>query len=280
MKASFRKILIPVDFTVNTSTAIRKACIMAGQNATLHLLYVQCYGYPLLSFDGYRFIMPNEKKDRAEAEQKLEKWVQWIEKHYDNITVTTSIDTKKAVQEGVIFSAMAIEADLIMIGKRSMHSWFPFLNVIRPEKIIEKTNIPVMIVKPGAENKAPNKIIVPIDDKVNENKIRMIETICKQKRATFFLLAFKESGSASNESISHTLSQYYQRIWFDLRGHAECRIENGTKNGRSILKIVKELNADAVILEQGVETKMNWLNSQIQDHIPADSGLQVLLVNP
>ncbi len=279
MKAPFQKILIPVDFTINTTTAIRKACELAGQNAALHLLYVQCYGYPLLSFDVYRFIRPKEKKDRAEAEQNLKKWVQWIEEHYDNLTVTTGIETKRAVQEGIIFSAMAMKPDLIMIGKRSTHFWLPFLNIIRPEKIIRRTNIPVMIVKPGAEDSTPKKIIVPIDDKVNENKIRIIEAICKQKKVTFFLLAFNESGHPSSESISHTLSEYYQRIWFELRSKAECRTENKPKDARSILKIAAELKADAVIVEQGVETKMNWLNGQIHDYVPATSPLQILLVN-
>jgi len=277
MNRSFKRILIPVDFSINTEVAIHKAYMFAGEDASLHLLHVQYYGYPLLSFSASRFIWPDEKKDHKAAEIKLLQIKQRIASESSGLSVTFDIDNKHDIQNGIINAAKRANSDLIIIGKRSRHSYLSFLNTIHPEKIATKTDAPVLVCKPGSLNTQTKEILVPVSDRIEEHKLQMIEAVSNSTATHTRLLAFNEYTDTKDLAI--TLSQYYQRIRLDYRGLAETQIVPTRFCPRTLLRIAKKLKSDLLILKPGSETKLNFMGGQIFDDLDIFSTLQVLLVN-
>ena len=72
MSIFFKSILIPVDFSINTEVAIKKAVALAEVGTAIHLLYVQnpiLTVLPTRSFkNAYQKL--NEWKDRIEGDSK------------------------------------------------------------------------------------------------------------------------------------------------------------------------------------------------------------------
>lgn len=277
MNSSFKKILVPVDFSLNTEVAIQIACKMAQKNAALHLLYVQCYGYPLLSFSALPFLWPDEKKDRKNAESGLQMWRRRIIAEHQDITVTFGIDTRHDVQGGIINTCREFNPDLVIIVKSSQHSWLPFLNTVRPEKIAKKICAPVLVCKPGSLNGFTREILVPVNEKIDERKLQVIEAVSHTNNIHAWLVAFDKN--INTPALSSTLSQYYQRIRFDRFGLADSRIIPSGFRPKKLLDIASKLNTDMLILKPGNETKMNFMGGQIFDDLDPLSELQVILVN-
>jgi nucleotide-binding universal stress UspA family protein len=279
MPASIQKILIPVDFSSNTQTAIRNSCLLTGGKAIIHLLYVQYYGYPLLSFDAARFIRPDEKKDHCEAKDKLEKYQLWLKDLYPELSVSFSIDTRHNVQDGIIAACADNEYDLIVIGKKSNHRWFPYLNIIRPEKISIKTGYPVLICKPGSMDHSPSRILVRVNLYLEECKLKMIEFFSQKKEVETYLLAFDGGVTEKTTHFETSSSYYYQHVRLHFRRQAHCQTEAGKYNSHVVLKLAKQVHADLLILKAGVETKFNWFGRQVYDVINPASAVQILIVN-
>lgn len=279
METAFDKILIPIDFSINSLNAIKQACDMADEHALLHLLHVQSYGYPLLSFSAARFLKPDIENDYQKAEKKLDELRQWVTERFPKVVVTTHIDTKRDVPQGIIHAAKSTGATLIVIATKSRHRWFSFLKTVKADKIQIRTSVPVMIVRnyiPGREWKS---ILVPVDNNVNEHKIKVIKCLCAKYDAIIDLVKFANE-DITDENISTTVRlQYLQRIKMRLRCSVKWQFAGGRHNAKSIKKFAENFHASLIVLETGKESRMNKLNGQIFDYINQSSPINIILTN-
>jgi nucleotide-binding universal stress UspA family protein len=270
---------MPVDFTVNTEIAIRKAIELADINGdiVLHLLYVQNYGYPGLSPFAYQFLRPNEKKDYNDAFRRLNEWKKTIEEQLPGIKVSVSIDTKNEIQKGIEKAAASICPDLIIIGKKSRHSWFTFLNTVVPSRLIRNTGVPVLTVKPGSIYNKLHAIVVPIGD-TNGGKMKMLQALCANKKIKVYLASFINDYNKSIEYYKYDITKYYQWLRTELHSEVEYSALHGRNRTIAILNFAKKVDADMIILNPETEAKVDWLNRHISDLVEPTSKLQILLV--
>src|SRR5436190_17528802 len=138
MFLSFKNILVPVDFSINTEVAVNKAIeLIDDGEAIIHLLYVN---------KNYSF----KKEEHSDHEKKLKEWKESIEYDYPNIIAKISVVQSSSIQNAIQRNAREINADLIVIGQSSMHSWLPLLKTVLPMRLAASTAIAVLTVKPGA----------------------------------------------------------------------------------------------------------------------------------
>src|SRR5687767_8592407 len=125
MTQFFTSILIPVDFSINTEVAIKKALVLAENGTTIHLLHVQRYpSYGLPSRILKYFIVNNSSTCFKTAKEKLNQWERKIENEGKKIRVITWIRVEDNIQRALEEMARKLEPDLIVIAKNSHHSWF------------------------------------------------------------------------------------------------------------------------------------------------------------
>src|SRR5580698_7935011 len=102
MAIAFNRLLIPVDFSLNTEIAVKRALGLIGaDNTILHLLHV----------------VPPGKKAAHQfrtwaMEKELEKWVSTIHAMQGGIPVKTHILKGRSVQRMIIECAGMIKPDL------------------------------------------------------------------------------------------------------------------------------------------------------------------------
>src|ERR1700761_848943 len=111
MAATFDKILIPADFSLNTEIAVKKAVELVGSDETvLHLLHVV---HPAKN-------AKNQFKVWV-AERDLHQWKYTIQQSGPHIRVKVHILRGTSVRQTIIECAAMLNPDLIIIAKQKNH---------------------------------------------------------------------------------------------------------------------------------------------------------------
>jgi nucleotide-binding universal stress UspA family protein len=273
---SLKRILIPADLTGNTEIAIRKGMALAESSSSIHLLHVQNYGYPGLSFEAYRFLRPDTKKDYERISHQLEEWKRLIE-NSTGINTFISINIKDSVQKGIENEARLLNPDIIIIAKHSHHVWMPFLNTVRPGKIAKHTGMPVLTIKPGSAHCKTKSIMIPVGAGPGEKTKEIIEIINKKNKLKVYLVAFIDDFREPTDFYQNTLTRFNQWVSMELRCPVEYTVLRGNNRAKLILEYAEQVNADMVILSSDKEIKTGWIRREILDMVLPNSKLQVLL---
>lgn len=272
----FKNILIPADLTVNTEVAVKKALELAGAETIIHLLYVKSFSASA-SYAFKFFAHSDSIYDEQHIGEQLEQWKCRIEKSVEGIKACTWVTINDSVQEAIEQKAKQLNAGLIIIGKKSHHSWLPFLNTVISSQIAKSTEIPVLTAKPGSLETTIKTIIIPMSGGRPEPKLEAVFAICKKINVKIYLVSFMDHNVPSNFH-SAALLMMYQRI----RSFSQCPVEytvlHGSNKARIILEYANKVSADILLVPPDIETRVGWPSRHISDVLPAASKVQVLAV--
>ena len=281
MSFSFKTILVPVDFSINTVVAVNKAVQVAdAHEAVIHLVHlVQAPLYLNLT----RAITSQDVIDRTgqlAAAQKLDQWKGSIEQAMPGIKVVPWIVKNGSIRETIEKKAMELQPDLIVIGKTSSHSWFPFLNTVIPGALAYETGAAVLTVKPGAMYNDIKTIVVPVSGSVPRHKLETLSALAVKFKVKVHLVIFLEDRGEPTEEAASSLLKIYQWLQQSLNCLVEYSVLKGNNKTRALLQYAEKISADMVLVDPHSETRAGWLNTHISDLLPADSKMQVLSVQP
>ena len=281
MSFSFKTILVPVDFSINTVVAVNKAVQVAdAHGAVIHLVHlIQAPLYMNLT----RAISSQDAIDRTgqlTAAQKLDQWKTSIEQAMPGISVVPWIVMNASIRETIEKKAREVKADLIVIGKKSSHSWFPFLNTVTPSALAYETGTAVLTVKPGAMYNDIKTIVVPVSGGVPRQKLETLSALVGKFKVKVHLVIYLEDGRRPEEEDASSLLKVYQWLQHSLNCPVEYSVLKGSNRARTLLQYAEKISADMVLVDPVSETHTGWLNSHISDWLPAHSKMQVLSVQP
>lgn len=270
--------MVPVDLSINTEVAVKKALELADLHCIIHLVYVERAGRDF-SQRLSRIFHPSsdEPGNIAEVEAKLLQCKNSIQDKDNNITVCTWRIYEGDVQEIIIRKAIQFEIDLIIVGKNSNHSILPFLNTVVPSVVACKTGIPVLTVKPGAIDSDMKTALVPISNNPAYNKMRLLTMMSKKKLASVYLVCFNSHGD--EQDCAGVLAQTHQWLRSNLNCSVTLAVLNGNNKAKALLRYAGNIKADFILLASDNETKAGWMNKHISDLISPRSKIQVLSVS-
>lgn len=287
MNKPINSILVPVDFSMNTSIAISKAlslCQEGNKDATIHLYHVQrlrVTGTPhMLSsvFAGYTRRQVNS--DIRSSSERLEQLKAAIAKQRKDIRVVCWVSFGEPVQESIIKKARQLSADLIIIGKTSHHSILPFLNTVVPSKLAAITGVPVLTAKPGSLHQDIKTVVIPIGPDFPGSKLEMLEALKNRSHPSVKLVIFGHNDHASTAS-KQLLFDTFRAFKRRYPNNVNYEMIDGRNRAKALLKYCHKVGADVLIVYPGAETRTgSWFNSHISDLVPAGSKTQVLAVMP
>jgi len=270
MVLHFKDILVPVDFSVNTELAVKKAVeLMQDKEGTIHLLYVR-----LSIFTG-------NGKDALPA-KKMNEWKLSIEEMYPGIHVETYLREGYSVQQQVQSMAIKIQPQLIIIGKHNYHKWFSFLNTIDPDKLGKSTSCPVLTVKLGSLHNKIRSIVFPVKTFVPNRKIDLLITIAKIYRARIYLVILTDSEKNAEPSpLCQAFVETYRLLKSSLTTPVEHKIATGPNLARASLDFARSINADMILISPDAEARISLLTrQQVNNVVKGNSKLAVLSVQP
>lgn len=264
----FKKVLVPVDFSLNTEVAINKTLeLMDDEGSEIHLLHVDK--------------STSLKKDAiSDCEKKLKQWKEVIEDDHPFISVHTSVEESNSIQTSIEKKAKEIGADLIVIGQSSTHNWLPVLKTVLPMRLAKSARTAVLTVKPGALHSKTKTVVVPVAGEMSGNKMQILERLCKKMRLNIHLVSFIDEKNDLPEIAASALLQTYQWLKAKLRCHVEYAVIHCNNKAKAILQYAEKNNADILLVYPKKETQLSWWNQHISDVLPADSRMQVLAIQP
>ena len=272
MAIAFDNILIPVDFSLNTEVAIKKAIGMADRDdPKLHLLHVAKPGGG-----------PKRRFARWNAEHELEKWRETIREGYPTAQVKLHILQGRSIQRMIVECAVSLKPDLIVIGKKNPPRRWSFFRGVWPDAIAKKSNCPVLTVKPGSADSRTRIILIPIRDFLPVRKLEWAVLLAKKYRAQVHLLAIQDQ----EQPKDWALPQVFLKAYNELREHLHHPIEYSTtgrhRSVRATLDYAELVMADMILLNPETESGISGLSGyrHISDLLRRDSKIQVMDVEP
>jgi nucleotide-binding universal stress UspA family protein len=270
---AFKKILLPVDFSINTEVAIKKAVdISYGKPATIYLMHV-------VRLPGSLFPSRVQKIAR-ERMNKLMEWKQSIEESVDHVSVFCLLENSLFVQECIIAKAKKLKVDLVIIGKQSHHAVLPWFNTVYPSSISMRTSSAVLTVKPGSLRHKTRTVVMPISDFIPTNKLEIIEALSKRVKVKVHLVTVL-SDSNNNRFSSFVLHETMKLLTHKYQCAVDFKVLHGNNLARTILRYADETGADMMLLNPGTETSVaSFPGISVTDLLAPASKMQVLTVQP
>jgi hypothetical protein len=281
MAAIFRNILIPVDFSINTEVAVKKCLeIIEPEKSVIHLFHVEkkLPNWPVSAGRFFRQFAKNPP-DHTSVTKNFNEWKTFIKKTAPFIEVTTESKKAANIEKAVIRKASQSNPDIVIVGKNSHHTTFPFLNTISPGRIAKETGFPVLMVKPGSLESKVKSIVMPVGLSVPKRKIELLVALRKKFRISIHLVTFLQKNPGTNEYAAFALLDTYkslQELAHCPLGHEVLRGDNIAK---STLKYAQQIKADMLLVDPEKETKLtSFSGKHISDVLLPDSRLQILTV--
>lgn len=284
MTKEINTILVPVDFSENTTVAISKALEYCPERpgVTIHLYHIQRIVMHSVASLYTRFISGYTRRqvneDIAHSKLRLEAFAEEIRGQRKGIKVLCWVSFGEPVQQSIIKKSLQIGADLVIVGKHAHHPFFPFLNTVMPVRLAAVTGIPILTCRPGSLQQQVRTVVIPVGSRFPESKLAITRALRQRAKVQVRLVTFEGERAGESESkdvLVRTFrafrSQFPDGIQYEV-------LERGNK-ALSLLHYCRNVGADVLIVEPGEETRVgNWSNSQIADHIPADSKVQVIAI--
>jgi nucleotide-binding universal stress UspA family protein len=275
MTSAFNKILVPVDFSVNTEIAVQKAIGLTGgggeERTVIHLLHV---------------IKPSKsavgKFNNWEAEKKMDRWKSIILESRTGVNVKTHILKGNSVEDMIIEYSGMLKPDLLIIGRQKGIRRWSFFRSVSPDAIARKSNCPVLTAKPGSILSRTRIILIPIRHFFPERKLELGILLAKKYKAQVHLLAIQGDGRLQKEDLSPIFLRAYHQLREKL--HSPIEYSSVTRHNpvKATLDYAERIMADMIVVNPETESGMHGFPAgrHISDWLRRDSKIQVLDVQP
>jgi nucleotide-binding universal stress UspA family protein len=272
MAATFDKILIPVDFSLNTEIAVKKAVELVGSDETvIHLLHV---------------VHPAKKTKNQfriwVAERDLNQLKYTIQESGPHIKVRIHILLGHSIGQTIIECACMVDPNLIIIGKQNNHRRWLLSGSISPDIVAKRTNCPVLTVKPGSMDNRTRVIVLPIRDFLPERKLEWAVLLAKRFKAQVHLLAVGEEAGPKDGLLSQTFLKAYHHLREKLHHPVEYSADTRHNPAKAALSYAKLIMADMILVNPQTESGVSGFTGfrHLSDLLARDSKIQVLDVQP
>lgn len=281
MSILLSNILVPVDFSVNTEIAVKKAIEMVqSPGAVVYLLHVKspCGICNNFFSRNQRSKMDKEKKD-SETLRKLKEWKIAIELTIPQTTVKVCM-LEGSVQAKIIQVAIQIKAQLIIIAKKRTPDFFGLFRSVYPNRLAKISTCPVLTIRRGSMQNKIKTIVVPVRSFIPYRKIELAMEFAKRDRAKIHLVTLQSKMAAWNTDRNY-LIETYRLLKSRLTNAVEYHILNGTNLPKATLDYATHIGADMILANPCTETKITGLTGKhMNDLLLASSKLQILSVAP
>ncbi|HEV2483099.1 MAG TPA: universal stress protein [Puia sp.] len=265
-------ILIPVDFSLKTDVAIKKAADLSRWGEIgLHLLHVANPGHgPKHSFRLWEI-----EKEFVELQEK-------IQVRYPQLRVKTHILQGHSIQKMIIDCVHLLEPSLIIIGKTDPPRPWSLFRSISPDAIANKSNCPVLTVKPGSAESKTRVILLPVCNFVPERKLEWAILLARKYRAQVHLLAIQSPQAAKEWPLPQVFLRAYDLLRENLHQPIEYYLTDQQNAAQATLNYAKEIMADMIVVNPKTESSAFGIAGyrHLSDLLRRDSTIQVLDVEP
>ena len=269
-------ILVPVDFTSKNKWAIAKGIEMANQmNCNIHLVNIV---QPNLfsSFTPYE-----SHVDRLNSYDQLKDLaVSYSSQLCGNGKIEVSLLEGNTTNKLVEY-IRDFEMDMVVLGLSS-NLFQRITSSTSVNKLVRKTNVPVLAVGSKGLIHHFKKIILPLYDELSLRRIRMATTLASSFRSTIYMVTLRQGNNTPEKIIKEGLEIAKSISRVSAQGvSAQGIILEGDNLAKTTIDFAKRINGDLIMINNPVEEhKMTgWLNKLYKKILSYGSEIPVMTMS-
>ncbi|HVK46639.1 MAG TPA: universal stress protein, partial [Pseudobacter sp.] len=251
MNKLFNNILVPVEFSKQTSQVVSKAVMIANQfKCDLHLVFVENGGMADADKHLVEVLTEGELTDYDVKMQELK--AEFLPLLEDGLQLLTVMH-KGSREQYIISYALQHAIDLIMVEKPRSILPMRFSRSFNINRISKKTGCPVLTVKGTAELEAIRNIVLPVDAHLPLRKVMFASYLAKHFNARIHLIALSEPGDEDDVEKKAYLYKTFQLLRENTNLNIECHTIHGGNIADTTLQYATDINADLIVVNPGKE---------------------------
>ena len=280
----FTRILLPVDFSVNTEIAVRRAVQLIGNTeSAIHLIHIFSPFQLVTKRPGefHLFFSVHKSSLYKENLKKLEQWKKTLEHTLEKTKVTSEIIISDNVEKSIIRKSANFHPFLIILGRHSFKSPTSFRFTISSSRIAHLTRCAVLTLMPGILPVKTQTVVIPVSDFVPARKISILGSLNSNMKLKVFLVSLKDVTSGPDSGTANAMIQTFRLLKTSFSCIVECKIINDTNLARGAWLFAQSVHADMMLVHPYSETDLpSFTDTRLVRTAGPASGLQVLTIAP
>jgi nucleotide-binding universal stress UspA family protein len=264
-------ILIPVDFTSKNKWAIAKGIEMANQmNCNIHLVNI-------VQPNMFSSFTPYESHvDRLNSYDQLKNLaVSYSNQLCGNGKIEVSLLEGNTTNKLVEY-IRDFEMDMVIMGLSS-NLFQRMTSSTSVNKLVGKTNVPVLAVGSKGLVHHFKKIILPLYDELSLRRIRMATTLASSFKSTIYMVTLRQGNNTPEKIIREGL-EIAKSI---SRVSAQGIILEGDNLAKTTIDFAKRINGDLIMINNPVEENKvpRWWNKLYNKILSYGSEIPVMTMS-
>ncbi|HWY38127.1 MAG TPA: universal stress protein [Bacteroidia bacterium] len=274
------KILIPIDFSLTSTRAIKHGASIARlTKGELILLHVQ------KKTDLVDIILPAYRLNSTTIltdylEKKLEKLAVIIRKQYE-IAVTCLVSMGNITSE-IVNIAEEYKVGMIIMGTQGKDSTNDLFLGSNSYRVITKSTVPIMTIRSEVPKMGYSNILLPIDSSVHSRqKVNSAIKIANTFAAHLHVLGLLGKHEDNYEYKLKVILPQIQKMAHAEKLVCKAEIEKASNRAEKTLAYAKKIKADMIIIMSDEKTELSGLILGTYAHqLINNASIPVLCIPP
>ena len=267
---AFSRILIPVDFTVNTEIALNRAIsLIEPTNSSIWLVHI---------IRASNRITPESRYHSSEVERKINDLAFDMMERLPDVSVRVIIETSRSIHGAIIGQVAVIQPDLIIIGRNRKKGW-PFRKARTSSGLLAlECKCPVLTAKPGSMNNRIRNIVIPLHTFISQLRLELAINIAKMFKAKIHLVTIPDFKNLHEYDPASIFIESFYKLNQALPTKISYGSLKGTHLPKATLDFARAIDADLIIAELGEESNITFFNGfkHLSEMLNNDSRLEIM----
>ena len=257
MKTKIKKILVPVDFTTTSETAISQASTIA------ELIKAEIFLIHVIENDYYQFTVVPDIITRAPSVQQVEAAVSVkMNAVIDNIYLSTGITAHAITTSGGIDSEIIEYSkwdrfDLIVMGTHGASGYKEMFAGSNAQRVVTLSDIPVLTMQANTDKIRFQNILLPIDNSLHSReKINIAMEFAAMFGAKIHILGITDADEKVELNKFKIKLESLEKILRAENIRYDTTIEEGDSLALMALNYSENNNCDLIVINTGHESKI------------------------
>ena len=258
---AFKNILVPADSMTDAETAAKKAIELCGPDrATIHLAYSEHHKSILERFFPWKAPEPGSFTDAKDAFSQLAELKEKLNADTGCADFVVEQIPDKTDTTGMADYISTHGIDLVVINKHENGQATGCNDKTIAVELVNETTIPVLTITGDCLNHPVKSILLPVDDVLTQEKIKLALLFARHYHAQIHLVALLHNNEPAPKAKTDAFYMAY-KILAEYGHSPHYKILQGTDTADMLLRYAAQVKADLILVN--AEKKTSFL-SQVQ----------------
>lgn len=274
MSHTIKRILVPVDFSDTSETALNQAFMLARLlKAELLLLHIISDStFKFIGARDLKDVLPSTEDIEVKAKEKFEQLTREIQKKYPiqpNVFIEHGV-----VHDVIVEFANKNKIDLIIMGTHGVSGYKELFMGSNAQRVVTLSKLPVLTIQQESKTVGFKNILIPIDNSLHSReKVNIAAKIAQIYKSKVHILGLPGSDEKEEIGKFKVKLKSVEKIFGAEQLSYTTTIESGANLANAALGYAEKNKCDLIVINTGHESEITGIflgafAQQLVNHSP------------